>query len=416
MRATHVLAAFILFLLPFTASANGQTLSVMHNFGAKVGDGNIPYASLIMDASGNLYSTAMEGGADGFGTVYRLSPNGIGGWDETTLYSFTGGADGASPHAPLILDSTGNLYGTTVQGGLTAKACNSTAPAKGCGVVFKLTPTTQDSWTETVLYSFTGTDGGNPYSGLTSDGAGNFYGTGLIGGSANQGVVYELSPTGASWKQTVLHSFAGKSDGNAPYAGVAFDSHGNLLGTTYGGGSAGLGIVYRLSPQSSGSWKETILHVFQGQSASDGAEPFSGVLLDKSGNIYGAASAGGTFNYGAVFELVAANKFSSTLLHSFNLDNKDGTFPNGIIFDLKGNLLGTTQGAGQNDGNGTVFKLTRGTNGWTETVLFTFQGSADGTYPNTSLFRDTAGNLYGATIWGGTLGPTNGGVAFQFGR
>jgi len=408
-------AVVVLFLIAFATLMQAQTLTVMHNFGVKAGDGNIPYASLVMDSSGNLYSTTLSGGAHNVGAVYRLSPDGSGGWNETTIYSFTGGADGGSPHAALVFDSSGNLYSTTIKGGLTSTTCNNSAPGKGCGVVFKLSPTAQGEWTETVLYTFTGaSDGGCPYSGLVWDSAGNLYGTATVGGSANHGVVFKLNSNGTAWTETVLHSFAGKNDGSTPYAGVVFDPQGNLYGTTYGGGSAGLGVVYRLAPQVSGSWKEALLHTFQGQSAGDGAEPFAEVVLDKHGNIFGATSAGGSFNYGAVFELTRSNGFARTLLHSFSFGNGDGTFPNGVIFDRAGNLFGTTQGAGFNDGNGTIFKLTPGASGWTETILFTFQGSKDGTYPNTRLFQDSAGRLYGATIWGGTLGPTNGGVAYRF--
>jgi uncharacterized repeat protein (TIGR03803 family) len=407
--------AILALSLTFAFHAHGQTLNVLRNWGVTGGDGNIPYSSLIMDSSGNLYGTTLEGGTHNFGTVYRLTPTSSGGWHETVLYSFTGAADGASPHSPLLRDGVGNLYGTTIKGGLNSKNCNSTAQGTGCGVVFKLTPTAQAPWTETVLYSFTGgLDGGNPYAGLVRDKAGNLYGTAVVGGSDDHGTVYRLTSTANGWQQTVLHSFAGKSDGNAPYAPVVFDPHGNLYGTTYEGGAAGQGIVYRLLPQQSGLWTEKILHTFQGQSGSDGAQTFAGVVLDKNGNVFGTTFGGGSFNYGTVFELIAANGFASTLLHSFNLDGKDGTLPNGVIFDASGNLWGTTEGAGENDGNGTIFKLTPGAGGWTETVLFTFQGSVNGTYPNDSLLMDVSGNLYGTTIWGGTLGPTNGGVTFQF--
>ena len=398
--------------LAVALTASAQTLNVLHNFGVASGDGNIPYSSVITDNAGNLYGTSLEGGTYNRGAVYELSPV-SGGWKETVLYSFTGGADGGSPHAPLLSDSAGNVYSTTIKGGLNAKNCVNSAPGSGCGVVFELSPNSSGGWTETVLYSFAGgKDGANPYAGLIRDNAGNFYGTTTGGGSGNHGTVFKLAPSGTSWQETILHNFAGTADGNAPYAPVVFDHHGDLLGTTYQGGSAGLGIVYALRPNPSGSWAEKILHTFEG--AGDGAQPFAGVVLDAAGNIYGATTAGGSFNYGAVFELSAANKYASTLLHSFNLDGTDGTFPNGVIFDGKGNLIGSTQGAGKNDGNGTLFKLTPGSSGWTETVLFTFQGSVDGTYPNDTPAIDAAGRIYGTTIWGGTLGPTNGGVTYQF--
>jgi len=401
--------------LSFGLQARGQTLNVLRNWGVARGDGNIPYSDLIKDASGNLYGTTLSGGAHNLGTVYRLTPTSNGGWNETLLYSFSGGADGGSPHSPLFRDSAGNLYGTTVTGGIDAKNCTSTVQGSGCGVVFKLSPTQNPPWTETVVYTFTGgQDGGNPYAGLVRDQSGNLYGTAVTGGSGGHGTVYRLTPTANGWQQKTLHSFAGSSDGNEPYAPVVLDARGNLYGTTYVGGAAGYGVVYRLSRRQSGFWVEKILHTFEGQSANDGAQTFSGVVLDKNGNIFGTTLGGGKFAYGTVFELTAANNFASTILHSFNLNGRDGTLPNGVIFDQSGNLWGTTQGAGENDGNGTIFKLTPGSNGWTETVMFTFQGSKDGTYPNDTLLMDAAGNFYGTTIWGGTLGPTNGGVTFEF--
>jgi len=308
------------------------------------------------------------------------------------------------------MDRQHNLYGTTENGGSTSQACKSTG---GCGVIFKLTPSSGGAWTESILHSFAGgSDGSIPYSGLIQDAAGNFYGTTIEGGSKNVGTVYELSPSGSTWTLTVLHNFTGNPDGKTPYGGVIFDSLGNLYGTTYDGGS-GSGIVYQLSP-GSGSWTEKILHTFAGQSAGDGSETFFGVVLDKNGNVFGATTGGGTFNYGTVFELDAANNYASTVLHSFNLDLVDGTFPNAVIFDTAGNLWGSTEGAGQNDGNGTIFKLTPSASGWTETVPFTFQGANDGTYPNTGLLMDSKGNFYGTTIWGGKAGDTNGGVTFEF--
>jgi len=407
--------AIMITLLTFVSYVQGQTLNVLRNWGVGAGDGNIPYSSLIMDPSGNLYGTTLSGGAHNFGTVYQLTPNGSGGWNETVLYSFSDGADGGSPHSPLFRDKAGNLYGTTIKGGLTSKNCNNAVQGTGCGVIYKLTPQPQAPWTETVLHSFTGgTDGGNPYAGLVQDKAGNLYGTATAGGSAKHGTVYKLTSTGSSWQQAVLHTFSGAADGDTPYAPVVFDARGNLYGTTYQGGASGLGIVYRLLPRQSGEWAENILHTFQGGSKNDGAQTFAGVVLDKNGNVFGSTIGGGKFNYGTVFELVAANRFASAILHSFNLDLKDGTFPNDVIFDATGNLWGTTQGAGQNDGNGTIFKLTRGSSGWTETVEFTFQGSKDGTYPDVGLFMDGESHFYGATIWGGTLGPTNGGVTFEF--
>jgi uncharacterized repeat protein (TIGR03803 family) len=405
-----------LFAVIVSTTASAQTLNVLHNFGFAAGDGNIPYSNLIMDSARNLYGTTLSGGAHNLGAVYELSPNDSGGWNESIIYSFKGVPDGASPHAPLFLDSAGNLYSTTIQGGHESKKCNSTAPAKGCGVIFELTPSGNGAWNESILYTFTGQgDGGNSYAGLIRDKAGNFYGTAASGGTHNFGVAFELSSTGSGWKETVLHSFTGKSDGETPYGGVVFDNAGRLYGTTYQGGSAGWGIVYQLSPSGTDSWTEKILHTFLGKSGNDGAQTFSGVVLDKNGNVFGSTTSGGSFNYGTVFELAAATRYASTILHNFNLGGEDGTFPDGIIFDAHGHIYGATNGGGGNgDGSGIIFSMTPGARGWTEQVLYTFLNSNDGVYPNTSLLRDASGNLYGTTIWGGKAGDTNGGVAFQF--
>jgi uncharacterized repeat protein (TIGR03803 family) len=369
-----------------------------------------------MDSSGNLFGTTLSGGAHGLGAVYRLSPASGGRWKETIIYSFKGGpGDGASPHATLLQDGSGNLYSTTIQGGLKSKNCTSTAPSTGCGVVFQLTPNSNGTWSESILHFFTGgEDGGNPYGALVQDSNGSFYSTTSVGGSKNDGVAYKLSLSGSSWSETVLHDFTGNPDGTTPYAGLTFDTAGNLYGTTYGGGSSGWGIVYELSLSGS-SWSEKILHSFAGRAAGDGAQTFSGVVLDGSGNVFGSTIGGGISGYGTVFELKAATGFANTILHNFNLNNIDGTLPNGILFDALGNLWGSTSGGGANGGAGTIFKMTPSGSAWAESVLFTFPGSgADGVYPNTGLFIDASGNLYGATLWGGRAGTTTGGVTFEF--
>lgn len=410
--------SFLVFLLALCLSpaAPAQTLNVMHNFGVSTGDGDIPYSNLIMDPAGNLYGTTLGGGAKNYGTVFELSPNGSGGWNESVIWSFNGAPDGATPHAPLVLDGAGNLYGTTTQGGLVNKQCKGIAPASGCGTIFELTPAGDGSWSETILYSFTGgADGSDPFAGPIRDQAGNFYGAAAAGGTNNFGAVFKLSLTSGEWKETTLHSFAGKSDGQTPDGILTFDSAGRLYGTTYAGGSAGLGTVYQLTPSKSGSWTEKTLHTFLGQAGNDGAQTFFGVVVDKNGNVFGSTDSGGTYNYGTVFELTAANGYASTILHNFNREGADGTFPDGVILDAHGNLYGPTNGGGANgDGSGIIFRLSPGSNGWTEKVLYTFQGSNEGVYPNTSLLRDSSGNLYGTTIWGGRAGDTNGGVAFEF--
>ena len=220
---------------------------------------------------------------------------------ETVLHKFTGGADGSSPQAGLIQDSAGNLYGTA-GGGIVASAC-----PLGCGVVFKL----DTIGTYTVLHSFTGgADGGYPeYAGLIQDSAGNLYGTTSVGGALGYGVVFKLDTTGT---ETVLYNFTGGADGGSPQSGVIQDSAGNLYGTALYGGdlscrlgaSFGCGVVFKLDT----TGRETVLYSFTG--GSDGANPIASLIQDSAGNLYGTASAGGTFDgacvdygCGVVFQL-----------------------------------------------------------------------------------------------------------------
>jgi uncharacterized repeat protein (TIGR03803 family) len=263
-------------------------------------DGSSPSSGLILDSSGNLYGTTENGGGGtdcsgnyaGCGTVFELSPNGSGGWTETILYSFQGGSDGALPTSGLVFDQAGNLYGTTRFGGGTF------------GTVFELSPKGSGGWTETILYTFTNNSDGAYPQGLIFDQKGNLYGTtvgggGLCGGGFNPcGTVFELSPNGSGgWTETSLYVFQ-VSDGIwNPNPGLVFDQAGNLFGTTPASGENGCvegygcGAVFELSPNGSGGWKETLLFSFQG--GSDGVGPNPGLMFDQAGNLYGTAQAGG---------------------------------------------------------------------------------------------------------------------------
>ena len=227
---------------------------MLYNFGNGA-DGQYP-TGLMMSRSGNLYGTTFEGGIynncyDGTacGTVFELSPDGRGGWTEAVLHSFGNGTDGQSPFAGLIMDGAGNLYGTTNAGGIYNN-CNY-GPITSCGTAFELSPQLGGGWTETVLHNFgNGTDGQNPESALSSDTAGNLYGTTQDGGLYGNGTVFELSPnSGGGWTETVLHSFNGNGmDGDFPYsAGVIVDTAGNLYGTTVIAGSHGTGAVFEIT-------------------------------------------------------------------------------------------------------------------------------------------------------------------------
>ena len=218
----------------------GWTEKVLHSFNSNDVVGAYPYAGLILDAAGNLYGTTELGGIHKYGTAFELSPTGGGGWTETVLHSFGNGVDGGYPEAGLIFDAAGNLYGTTVYGGI-----------HNSGTVFELTPREGGGWTERVLHSFgNGTDGYEPYACLIFDAAGNLYGTTELGGihGPDSGTAFELTPReGGGWTEKVLHSFNG-TDGALPLAGLIFDAAGNLYATTSEGGIHNSGTVFEITP------------------------------------------------------------------------------------------------------------------------------------------------------------------------
>jgi uncharacterized repeat protein (TIGR03803 family) len=270
-----------------------------------------------------------------------------------------------------------------------------------------------------VLFSFNGTNGQYPRSGLIFDAAGHLYGTTGYGGSSSSsgacssgvslkgcGTVFELKQrAGGRWAETVLHNFNfDGTDGYGPAGSLVFDTRGNLYGTTGQGGANGWGTVFELSHATGGSWTETLLHSFN-NNGTDGFGPTGALIFDASGNLYGVtAGGGGASARGTVFELTpaAGGNWTETLLYSFQDNGADGIIPTaGLIFDASGNLYGTT-GNGGSLGFGTAFKLTPTAGGlWTETLLHSFGGSNDGQYPLASLILDAAGNLYSTTSAGG---------------
>ena len=274
----------------------------------------------------------------GCGTVFKLSRKGSG-WVFTTLYTFSG-PDGARPMARVIIGPDGSLYGTTTSGG-TGPCSYGSAP--GCGTVFNLRPPATSCksalcpWTETVLYSFQGfTDGVEPTFGdLVFDGAGNLYGTTPYGGQGDHGTVYKLTPSNGGWTETVLYRFQGGLDGAMPYGGVVFDQAGNLWGTTGLGGSYNNGTVYQLVP-SGGGWTESVIYKFHG--GNDGANPYDGLIVDQFDNFYG-----GTFGDNGttvkVYELSPSNGgWTFTTLYDFG--SHQGIIGN-LTMDAGGSLYGT---------------------------------------------------------------------------
>jgi hypothetical protein len=355
----------------------------------------------------------------------------------SSLYKFQGGADGWGPSSFLIADKAGNLYGTTTYGGNTSGPYCS---INGCGTVFQLQPPASPggAWTKTALYNFTGNpDGYWPSSGhLVFDKAGELYGTTQFGGSAGfgYGTIFQLAPPaeqGGSWTETVLYNFTGANDGGVPANGLVADSAGNLYGTTNDGGQygeqKGAGTAFQLAPPplKSGAWTETTLFSFE--EIKDGNEP-NDLTFDARGNLYGTRSADNILctpsnpRYcGTAFEIERqGSAWRMKILHQF-AGTGDGSSPwSGLIFDKKGNLYGTTIGFGGNTTTGgTVFELTppaSGIGSWTETLLYHFSGGADGGAPLADLIFDPAGNLYDTTFYGGDLScnPSLGcGVVFQ---
>ena len=391
-----VLGTFTVAVLVISSWASEK---VIHNFGSGI-DGQNAQSSLIFDAAGNLYGTTYAGGSQGLGTVFRTSPNGSGGWTTTVLHSFSGTPDGANPYGGLLLDGAGNLYGTTYSGGGGSTNCTD-----GCGTVFEVSPNGSGGWTTKVIHNFNGSNGERPYAGLITDGAGNLYGTAYAGGSQGFGVVFKMSPNGSGgWTTTVLHNLGGGTDGQNPKAGLTFDGAGNLYGTTTGGGSLLWGAVFEMTPNGSGGWTEKVIHNFGRNN--DGSIPQVGSLIfDGAGNLYGTCELGGSHMAGTAFEMSpnGSGGWTEKVIHNFG-SGTDGTDPYaGLIMDGSGNLFGTTTGGGGDD-NGTAFKMTpNGSGGWTERVLHNFGQGLDGITPaGAGLLLDGSGNLYGTTSGGGS--------------
>jgi len=362
--------AAILILAELVASpawAQSYQYKILHNFGSQ-NDGQYPFAGLVRDESGNLYGTTSYGGSavcdGGCGIVFKLSPSsgGPSGYTERVLYIFGQVPnDGLHPEAGLVVDPSGNLYGTTVAGG-SSSACYG-----GCGTVFRLSPSSgsPSGYAETVLYNFAGVnDGVHPTHGLVADSSGNLYGTTYyLFGANNGGTVFKLDASNG-FAETVLHSFGETTDDGVYPVGLTTDVHGNIYGTTQYGGVYGSGTVFKLD--ASNNYAETVLYNF-GEATNDGVGPSEGPIMDALGNLYGAATYGGFYadgfewsSLGTVFELSPSSSgpsaYVETILHNFGGDD-DGLAPfAGLIMDKEGNLYGTAVSGGAAD-DGTVYEL-----------------------------------------------------------
>ncbi len=404
MPTTRTTLCFLVLLFAAAKVSAQANFQILHAFGAP-NDGESLWSAVTLDGKGNIYGTTSAGGLYGLGTVFRLTPDGSGGWSESILHNFpeyTGDAFGL--YGSLTLDGAGDLYGPSSEGG-----------AYTYGAVFKLAPDSVGGWSESVIYSFDPHccvvyTAHNPYSGLVQDLEGNLFGLGgggilyelipgsggwiyrticasgpcletgfsglsitsngeLYGGAAragpsHEGAVYGITDTQVGWRQYDLYNFGGyTNDGQQPANGkVAYDSKSTIYGATFQGGSnncgnGNCGTIYKLVRQPNGQWKETVLFNFG--SGATGFNPIGGVILDKAGNLYGTTGyGGGACGCGVVYRL-SPNKNDSwtyTVLHTF--DGFDGALPAGdLVVDVQGNLYGTTVGSGP-DGGGVVFEIT----------------------------------------------------------
>lgn len=408
-----LVVASSIFALGTSASAGVKNKRLLHSFTCG-NDGGYPVAGLTLDTGGNLYGTAAAGGVRGKGVVFELMPSPDGTWKKKVLHSFAGGhKDLGEPLGGVVIDGNGNLFGTG----------SGEGPLNGGGV-FELSPAPDGRWNGTILYAFEsyGQQGSSPHGTLALDSAGNLYGTTFLGGNqscsypSGCGVLFRLAPSEqGAWTETVLHAFTGSTDGKYPVGTPALDPLGTVYGTTNAGGDlslcqgSGCGVVFRLASNDGKTWAETVLHTFSG--GADGANPLAGLTFDSAGSLFGTTANGGDlscplgygFGCGVVFELDPAERGGT--MRSFSFDGDNGASPWAeVTFDSVGNLYGTTEdGGGGSCGNGAGCG-----------VLFEIKGNAGlkyqyiaspseeiGFFSQGRLVLDSAGNVYGTTSEGG---------------
>jgi uncharacterized repeat protein (TIGR03803 family) len=397
----RLLALTLLLPILVVSTSHAQTFSVLHNFTGPEGWG--PSGTPTLDQGGNLYGTTSAGGSNDAGTVFKLTPHDSS-WLLSSLYSFPGSysancTTGGCPNG-VIRDGSGVLYGTTSSGG-----------AYNNGTVFQLRPSAtlpssvRAPWNETILYSFdrTGGAGYTPtLANLAIDRQGNLYGTTEDGGIGECsppgcGTVYQLTPSAGGFTYSTIYefTFAGPNDGAIPFAGVTLDSAGNLYGTTILGGSSGCGTVYKLTPSGSG-WTEAVIYNFT--CGTDGQEPFAGIAVGNSGNLFGGALYGTGSPGGSVFELSPSG--GGWVYSQLQLFTTGGQGPSQTLaVDSAGNVYGTTPADGLY-GGGNVFKLTPSNGSWIYTSLHDFTCGQDGCAPG-GVALDATGNLFGVANVGG---------------
>lgn len=457
LASRPLLLCLLVFAFIPTASAEWKE-KVLHSFqGAP--DGATPAGGVVFDAAGNLYGATTDGGAFGCaptqcGTVFQVSPpvNKGDPWTEAVLYTFKGNSngDGNTPAGGLVIDNSGNLYGTTAYGG--TGNCVLVGAKVGCGTVFELSPpaTKGDPWTEMVLYSLQGgKDGYLPSGDLVFDSKGNLYGATQYGGGygscnapfyPNCGTVFELSPPqtkGGAWTEQVLYSFKGTSaaellgDGANPNGGLLLDSQGAIYGTTSVGGInsvsctsypyyfVGCGTVFKLSPpgRSGGTWTTTVLYRFKGY-PDDGSALNGNLIFDAEGSLYGTTGGGGEQEEGVAFKLspsrTKGSSWAETLIHVFSGGADGGSPQTGLMLDSAGNFYSTSGGGPSH--RGMIFRLKRPAKKgdlWQFAVVYSFAGSTNGSGP-IGLRLGTEGSVSGTTLFGGTGQSCQGGCGTVF--
>ena len=390
-------AALVLFALPSSAWA-GPEFKVLHTF---IGgsDAWFPNGPLTLDSAGNLYGTSLYGGSTtacggyGCGTVFQLALK-SGHWGESVLYNFADFTSYAGAYGPLVLDSSGNIYG------IGTFAYYNDGEYYG-GELFQVLDNA-GAYTGSALHNFVGgnDDGAQPNPGLVRDSAGNLYGSTQVGGDLNNnGVVFQFSHDGdGNWTETLIYEF-GQGKSSCPVGAMAIDKAGNLYGTTACGGAYGVGSVYRLS-LAEGVWTIESLYDFTPDVMCYSPEP-GGLAMDAAGNLYVSTQYDGSYGVGMIFKLtptVGYWKFS--LIHSFT-GSTDGGYPTGgLVIDSSGSIYGTTYTGGLFQ-YGTVYKFAHGAKGgWTETVLHNFAGTSDG-YNAQGVILDSSDNVYGVAEYGG---------------
>ena len=363
----------VLVMIGWSERGDGQTLTTLWQFSGGA-DGGTPRAGLLQGSNSNFYGTTEVGGASGSGTVFSISTSG----NLTNLWSFTGGSDGGGPLAGLVQGLDGNFYGTTASGG-----------TNDWGTVFKITP----GGTLTSLFQFNNaTNGANPVAGLVQGNDGNFYATTLNGGTALRGTVFQITPAGTL---TTLYNFSGVLNGGNPGAGLVQGSDGNFYGSTRGGGTLDAGMAFKITSAGTLNW----LFSFVGEPDDDGGA--STLVQGSDSNFYGTTFGGGERSKGTVF---AFNSEGTPTL-SFSL-TEDAVPAAGLVQGSDGDFYGTTFNGGT--GSGALFKIT---SAGTFTSLYSFKGGAEGAGPEANLVQGGDGNFYGTTSQGGT---NNAGTIFMF--